>query len=260
MLKKISNIRIVSIDTPLGRWQAGLVTTLITLLVVCSFLRLSYWQYMRSLEKTQWSIAHAQLKEKIKNSPLSYQQALDLWPKVQTNLASLPIQVNGHFLNSGLIFHDNRTLNNQAGYHTYAWFQPVSGPNLLVNFGFLPWPKGERALLPPVLTLPVGKKISLAGKIMVLNPAFTLKKDTQKNCQTAMLLQTIDINQLRQNCQKQLAPFSILLEPDSFTTKHARNINQTLFLGTTAEKHQGYAIQWLIFAVIALGLWIKLNF
>lgn len=225
------------------RFRFRLIPFIVTLLLVALGCSLAYWQTQR-----------AQQKEAIE----AKLQARENLPPLKTlthtftsdDMEYRRVALRGEFLKAWPIYLDNRPMNGKAGLVVVMPFQ-LQGQSqyILVARGWIPRNAHERSAIQTyqtpsgtiqiegVLKTHIGRVLQLGGSEMVRPQA---------------LLQNLEVSAFAKASQLATYPFIV---------EQTNDINDGLLrdwprASNGAEKHRGYAFQWLALAAMALVFFI----
>lgn len=235
----------------IGRYQfkAGILPTLITVLVFPCLIALGFWQLDRAEQKRVMHNVFLERKQadaiKLNERMLSADPEELYWRH---------IELSGEFKGERKIFLDNQVLNRKAGYYVYVLFSPVgSDQSVLINYGWIV-AGSDRTLLPEV-DLPNGT-VTLEGIIKgVPSTGITLEETAVESIQNNIRAQSINIGKLSNLLNEKLAPFIVRLEKES----PFGLTRQWALPGSDEAMHLGYAFQWFALAATLLVIFIVVN-
>lgn len=233
-----------------GRWsfRPSLATTLATALLLPLLVALGQWQLQRGAQKAglqaQWTVQAAL-------------PPLLIGPGDLPDLRATPgrrLLVRGDWDTGRQILLDNQVVGGQAGYQVYTPLRLADGHAVLVNRGWLPG--GARRDVAPDVHL-VSRTTLVAGSAAPPPSSGPLARQAMDATLGDGLLrvQQLDIDALSQRLGLTLAPWTLRLDPTA-PDGYLRHW-QTPGLG--AERHRAYALQWFLFAVLLVGLYVGLN-
>ncbi|MBY5994037.1 SURF1 family protein [Ferrimonas balearica] len=211
-------------------FRVGLALSL-TVLAFAVLVKLGLWQLDRAAEKRTLM---AQLEARAHQS-LS-------WPPTHNDLAGYRLSLSGQTHPQNSLLLDNQTLDGQVG---YRWLLPFEadkgGPWLLLDLGFVPVPRGSRAL-PELPAVP--DRLTVTGRLYRVghNP---LNHRLQAEPGPVTRIQALAFDALSQQWSQSVLDAVLLVEQPSELgfARPWRPIN------LSPEKHQGYALQWFGLAV-----------
>jgi cytochrome oxidase assembly protein ShyY1 len=227
------------------------------LVLLCLFISLSVWQQQRAIKKKILFAKISAFKTLSHTKDLTLPQLVNDFQQLGQGISDARLVVNGHFLNMPLLYLDNKSVHGVSGYQLLAFFAVNnSDTRLLVNLGWHPLMNQRREPL-PTLQLQTGPT-QLVGRVYAPQEgAFHLGNQM---IEANSRLQWIDIPRLSQEKQLLLYPFLLRLissTPEVSQVALNRNWPDRETVGITPEKHFGYALQWALFALILIGIWIK---
>lgn len=224
----------------LKRWLVWLLVASL-FAVACVFL--SQWQFQRRAEAVA----------KINLIHQNYDQA----PVALSELASLksfdagyewrPARITGNFLPEKAVLVRNRPYNGQPGFLQVVPFELATGELIAVETGWLP--TGSKQDSPDVLPLPDTQQRELVIRLRTAEP--TLGRDAP-----AHQLGTINIVEL---VKREKLSGDVYLEVYGRATNSYSSADFPKVLlkpELTEGNHLSYALQWILFALMAFGaLW-----
>ncbi|MBY5923551.1 SURF1 family protein [Ferrimonas balearica] len=219
---------------------------LLTVLAIGVLVKLGMWQLDRAEEK-RTLMADLASRESVSLSwPLPGDPAEQLAGHRVSGIAT-PVPGKALLL-------DNQTREGQVG---YRWLQPVrlddqEAPWLLLDLGFIPVPRGSRAL-PALLALP--ERFMVEGRLYQVghNP---LNPDLLPEAGAITRIQALNMAQLSAHWSASIVPVVMLVESPS-ELGYPRSWEP---INLSPEKHQGYALQWFGLAVaLTVILLVMLN-
>lgn len=241
----------------LGSWKfsPGLLSSLVTLLLMPLFVYLGFWQMTRYQEK----LNHQQALITRTHAPI-----IQDIPASNTELNPLlryrQLKVTGHFLNEHQIYLDNQIVQGQAGYRVITPFKLIGEPKLLlVDRGWIPLGK-SRNELPIVKTMLQQQTLIGTINLPVNGLQFhnwfsrAAEKTTTQNA-WPFRTQRIEFLNLELLLSQKLYPFILQLNPQDplgFSI-------QPITFNPPPSRHLGYAIQWFIMAGAVLLYYLVIN-
>lgn len=230
-----------------GRWSASWFMTVLTLLAVLCFVRLGFWQWHRAQEKRaiagQFEAGNA--------------TATDLGARSTDSLPRYTqVRVHGRYDDAHQFLLENISHDGLPGYQVLTPLLLAGGRTLLVNRGWVPLSASRRD--PPKVGLDeaVGE-ISPAGKLDALPVAGIslghLAPD--ENAPWPRLTSFPSMADLSAALKRPVEARQLLLNADE-PLGYMRDWHPT---GLGPERHIAYAVQWWGFAVLAVGLYARLN-
>ncbi|MCG9755177.1 SURF1 family protein [Shewanella insulae] len=223
---------------------------LVTLLVFTILVKLGLWQLDRAAEKQalQQALTHKQAA-----APLDYQGLLALGER--ESLTGYRLAVKATPVNTPIILLDNQVYEGRVGYLAYQVMRvetevKAEAPLLLVELGFID--SGlDRQKLPHLSRL--NQEVALSGRVYqrASNP---LSQHLLAEAGSPMRIQNLNLPELSQTLKLPLAP--AILQPEAIPGSALPHPWQPLPM--SAQKHQGYALQWFSMATVFLMLMIYL--
>ncbi len=241
----------------IGQWcfKPGLISSLVTLLLIPLFVHLGIWQLERWQEKLQQQrILESRLNENIWQFDELIPDNIDIPQDYLNALRYRQVQVEGYFLNHRQILLDNQIVNGQAGYHVITPFQPKSHhPILLIHRGWIPMGLSRETI--PIIE-PIAIPIALVGSIQQpLRRGIVWQKPAHSLEEWPLRIPQIDFQALSHLLSQEVFPFIVQLRPNDpkgFQT-------EPISLQLPADRHLGYAIQWFMIAVAAFIYYCAIN-
>lgn len=233
-----------------GHWlfRPGLATTLATALLLPLLLALGAWQLQRGAQK---SALQAEWTTQAALPPLH------IGPGDLSDLRTAPgrrLLVRGDWDTRRQILLDNQVVGGQAGYQVYTPLRLADDQAVLVNRGWLPG-GARRDVAPDVHLVPRATLVAGSaapppspGPLAQQAMDVTLGDDLLR-------VQHLDIEALSQRLGLKLAPWTLRLDPAA-PDGYLRHWQAP---GLGAERHRAYALQWFLFAVLLIGLYVGLN-
>ncbi|MCL1093857.1 SURF1 family protein [Shewanella kaireitica] len=217
-----------------------------TLMVFTILVKLGFWQLERAEQKLQWQTA---LSQRQNASVLTYEQLLAKLGN--DNLTGYKLSTQVAPILQQVFLLDNQTVNGRVGYLAYQAFEvSPDKPWLLVELGFEPG-SVDRSILPNVAALTAPLKLSGRVYQKQMNP---MSSELMAETGSPMRIQNLNIEQLALLINKPLAP--VVLQPNNIPGDSRVHPWQPIPL--SAQKHQGYAVQWFsmagVFGLIMLFL------
>lgn len=208
----------------------GLVIALVLVM-----LKLAFWQLDRAAQKEQ-------LLEQWNKSPQLLREPLS---DVAENVFQ-KVTVAGSLRDQRYFLLDNKTRKGRVGYEVLAPFK-YQQHWLIVNLGWVAGSVDRKVL--PQLILPE-EPVQLTGWLKKVESAFKLKDD-QWQQSWPVRIQQVDLKKMQQSLGiEQLGNYILLVEDPLLATFITawRPVNMSV------EKHQAYALQWLLMALVLSGL------
>lgn len=219
--------------------------SLVVVLLIPLFLSLGIWQLNRAEQKRE--IKHLQLS-RMNQAPLE----LSTNPSLNADQAEYrSIVAFGTLLPEKSILIENRKFRGRQGFHVVAPLRIAGdGRYLLINRGWIPASDNLKA---PSFSTPEGLVTVIGRATRPTPPALRLHRVIDQEPGQHWPYLTLD--EYREWSGLDLYPFLLLQTNDQESTF----IRDWPLDAADDTMHIGYAIQWFAFAVIALGIWLKLS-
>jgi len=214
--------------------------------------KLGLWQLERAEFKSSWDET---LSERQHQAAMNFDSLLQVITEhtsaansEQHTLTGYRIAVSASPVSKQILLLDNQIYQGQVGYLAYQVFQVnASSPNLLVELGFVPAAK-DRRVLPNISAISAGR-YKLIGRIYQ-KQANPLSDHLMAETGNPIRFQNLALDELSQLLGYSLLP--VVLQPDNVPDLSLPQPWQPIPL--SAQKHQGYALQWFTMAAVFLGL------
>ena len=233
-----------------GRWEFAprLVPSIAALVAIVLFVELGFWQLRRADESRTQQVTRseqAQLPSLDLNRLAAERMDSMLWRSAT---------VSGRWLASPEVLLDNQMMAGRVGYLVFGLLRPEGcACALLVNRGWIDAGPDRRAI-PDLGRLP--DTASLLGRLAPLPPAGVGVRNDVEHLQGGLMrVQRMELADIHLDPGIRLLPVTLRLDPESsdgFVRTWAQPAHK-------AERHQAYALQWFIFALLAAGLYCYLN-
>jgi surfeit locus 1 family protein len=216
---------------------------IVAMAAVAILVGLGVWQLDRAVQKkrllSEFTAHSRELSIRVTAQPLDPDRAY------------FPAHARGEFDSAGQFLLDNRTHKGQPGFHVLTPFRiNDSNVHILVDRGWIPL-TGTRETLPQPQT-PDGMR-EIRGQLAVPTPGFTLEREAPPF--DAPLRQNLDLAGLANLAPYPLQPYVLRLGPDEFGG-FVREWPAPASL--SVSRHQAYAIQWFVMAVVFIGVFVAL--
>ncbi|MCG9748637.1 SURF1 family protein [Shewanella sp. Isolate8] len=215
---------------------------LVTLLVFTVLVKLGLWQQGRAAEKQALQQA---LELKQAAAPLDYRQLLNL--AEHEPLTGYRLEVTATPVDAPAILLDNQVYEGRVGYLAYQVMRvEADAPLLMVELGFID--SGlDRQKLPQITRM--AQTVTLSGRVYqrASNP---LSQHLLPEVGDPMRIQNLNLTELSQQLGMPLAP--AILQPEAIPGGALPH--PWLPIPMSAQKHQGYALQWFSMATVFLML------
>ncbi|MEI6894017.1 MAG: SURF1 family protein [Colwellia sp.] len=224
----------------------------LTLIVFVCLLKLSFWQYNRGFAKEQRALRITQLNQQ---SPLTLNQVVKLSTEKQVtgneSINDFPVTITGIFDSEHIFLLDNQVENRSLGYRV---LQVIETPThkVLVNLG---WIQGSinRNILPDIP--PLHGQYKFQGHIRLVELGLMLQAQDFSQVSWPLRVQQIELLKFSTLIHKPLLPFIIYVNQNE-SLGYKKNWHPMVM---PAEKHFGYAFQWIALAIAWLILMISLK-
>lgn len=228
----------------LRRW----IVLLAALAAVAATVRLGVWQLSRAAQK---EALQAGLQARAALPPLPAAE-LARSAEEAAGQHQRRIALAGHWRAEHSVFLDNRQMNGRPGFLVLTPLELAPGDAVLVQRGWAPRHRLDRALLPEVPT-PAGR-VSVAGRIAA--PPAALYEFAAG--ETGRLRQNIDLGAYARETGLALRPLTLLQTVDP--APHDGLQREWPAPAADVHKHYGYAFQWFALATLitALYVWFQL--
>ena len=220
--------------------------TILALLLAALFVRLGFWQWQRGVNREEEWARFARGAEQVQS--LGTREVTDL-PLFQR------ISVAGQLDPAHQFLLDNRIWQGRAGYEVLTPLLRAGMPALLVDRGWVPF-SGARARLPEIgFASPA--QVRLTGRIGALpSPGLASGRSAPaREGAWPKVTSYPDMAQLQAALGTRLAPRILLLDPAA-AFGYLRDWQAP---GISPLRHFSYAIQWWIFAVAVLVIWVFMS-
>lgn len=215
------------------------VWLLITLTVFVILIKLGWWQLSRAVEKEQQL---QQLASWQAEGPLSWTQLQQL-PLAEADLVQIADQAR--WLAPRVWLLDNKMVQSRIGYDVVI---PVQfnrfDPPVLVNLGWVP-AAGSRNELPDIV---IPEELPIRGLLRTSFGSFRLGQNLEAGGDWPMRIQQIELESINPYLPEPALPAVIYQMEQSPFLPHYQPVV------LPPEKHRGYALQWFMLGVAALGV------
>ncbi|HTU65897.1 MAG TPA: SURF1 family protein [Steroidobacteraceae bacterium] len=223
--------------------------TLVTVLLLASFVSLGRWQWHRGEAK---QLAWAEFDRATTQPPVDAPAHLDTAPRYQM------IRLRGRFDGQHQFLLDNRFFKGEVGYEVLTPFAMADGRRILVNRGWVPF-LGYRDRLPDI-SLPresVESEVTIIGRLDELpSPGLASgRAPPAADANWPKLTAFPSHEELQSALREPIARRLVLMSGagDGFAREWSPP-------GLAPDRHFSYAIQWWGFALVLLVLYFGLNF
>ena len=216
-------------------WKRWLIWLLLATIFAISCAFLSQWQFDRRAHR----VAEISLVQNNYDSPPVSLEGLkttaaDKWR---------PVTVEGHYLLDQQLLVRNRPQNGQPGFETVLPFQTVGGEVLIVSRGWLA--TGSKTDSPDRVPLPSGANQTITARLV----AFEVRPNRDA---PAGQIAGINVDELKAKVESDFRQdwyLRLISESDQQST----NPTPLLKPSTDEGNHLSYALQWILFAILAFA-------
>ena len=236
----------MSITVDSFQFNPGVLSSLLTAVLLYTMISLGYWQLDRADYKDT-------LQQKIEQRKNLIPAGLDQLTSSKDERHYLPVKFIGEYDLEHSFLLDNKIYNGRVGYHIYTPAQTSSSALVLVNRGFIA--QGESREQLPELDTPAGK-VELQG-LLNLTPsrALVLADNLHDTERWPMVLQYVDLAELSKMLGHELYDMVLWLDQEE-----AGAFEYDLpVLNLNAAKNNGYAFQWFSLSLALLLIYIFVN-
>ncbi|QIR13245.1 SURF1 family protein [Shewanella aestuarii] len=240
-----------------GLGWATLIFILITVSVFSVLVKLGLWQLERAQYKQAWEQTLLARQSQPALSVEQLQNTIQALPN-QDQAASLTgyrLAISASPVTNSILLLDNQVFEGQVGYLVYQVFsiQPES-TKIVVELGFIGADK-DRRVLPQIPAIPAGD-YTLIGRVYQ-KQANPLSEHLLAESGNPTRIQNLAMNELAEHLGYPVLP--VVLQPDN--VPHSTLPQPWHPIPLSAQKHQGYALQWFTMAAVFLGLmtWLAIK-
>ncbi|MDO3387745.1 SURF1 family protein [Gilvimarinus sp. SDUM040013] len=227
-------------SSPSLKWTPSTPLLIFTALFFPVLIALGVWQLDRADEKQQMETL---LNERQSNAPVAINGRALIDPYTR-------IIAEGEFDNSRLWLVDNRQRGGRPGYEVVQPFILSSGPEVLVNRGWVVAPSTREEL--PVVNLVAGRQM-LFGSVAVVSDHPMLSAQTDSDAWPKIITQIVP----EQMIAGDHTVTEYYVRIDAASVGALRTEWQPINM--SASKHTGYAVQWFAMALALFILSIFAN-
>ena len=230
--------------------------TLFTVILVPALIMLGFWQLSRADEK---EVLGAMFDARAQQTASSLNEAT-LWERTASELAYLPVKLEGELVLDSYLLLDNRVMSGRYGNEVVALVNLGNGTSVLINRG---WVKSDPARLTlPEVPQPDGMR-STKGHVYVAPGDPYLLAEQPFEGSWPLTVQALEMQKLAPIVQARtgtrLFPYPVRLDAGEDL---ALDIDWQV-VNVRPEKHRGYAVQWfsmagmlaLLYALRSTNLW-----
>lgn len=209
------------------------------------FLSAAHWQYGRARFKDQLAREFA--------AALTVTDAPNLDAALQTPASGAyrAVQLQGQLDLAHLLLLDNQVREGQVGVQVFAPLTTASGQHVLVQLGWRPWPNRQN---PPELpNIPV--EFDQVG-LLAPAPAAGVIADSVGQGPYPRVLMSLEPAKVAASLNRSPMLDQVFWPKASADSGFVRDWHPP---GIGAERHRGYALQWLSFAIAAVFFFLYLH-
>ncbi len=222
------------------------VASLLTILLVMLFGKLSLWQWHRYHIKQNLQMLYQTQSHAVPERIEDYLKRIN---KEKEGVVFHHVILRGHYLTTQYLL-DNQTHQGRIGFNVITPFQLESGQIILVNRGFIP------ASIHRQITASIAldtKPLTISGLLTIPSHAFVLGEILEKdNGNGPKKIMRVDPVILAKDLQRPVAPYIFLLDPSNSSGFYREWALPNLW----AERSLGYCFQWLALALLTMVLYL----
>jgi surfeit locus 1 family protein len=247
MFQAIRRIRLLSINIAGFHFNPGLISTIVTMVMLYTMISLGFWQ----LDRYAFKINLKNQLEQRKSLPAA--SDLSLLPKPQESRRYYPVRITGHYESGRSFLLDNKVYQGQPGYHVYTPFITTSGTELLVNRGFVPLGRTRKDLPDASVT----ENITEISGLLNFPPSRTIELGTYKidYHHWPVVVQHIDLTEISQVLHQPVYDMVLWLNQDQAGIKQY----DLPVLNLKIAMHKGYAFQWFAMSTALVIIYFVVN-
>lgn len=250
IISAIRQFRLVSIRIASFHFNPGLVSTLVTIALLCIMVSLGFWQ----LDRAEFKDTLQQNIEQRKNLSAV---GLDELPESDEERRYMPVQFFAEFDAAHSFLLDNKILNGRVGYHVFTPARISDSRAVLVARGFVEAGRTRDQL--PDLKTPSGPFLISGLLDMPPSRAIVLADDVHRSVRWPVVLQYIDLAEIRQMLGYDLYDMVLWLDADESIADDAVFSYDLPVLNLNAAKNTGYAFQWFAMSAALLIIYVVVN-
>lgn len=238
--------RLLSVHVAGYHFNPGLLSTLLTIIMLYILVSLGFWQLDRAHFKDT-------LQQNIEQRKSLAAVSLDTLSGPRDERRYHSVHVKGSYDPSHSFLLDNRTFEGRVGYHVLTPLITDDGRAILINRGFID--QGHRRDEYPDLSV-TDAEVTISGLLDIEPPRGLVLTEYQHVADHwPVVLQHLDIEELSGMLGYQLYDMVLWLDKDkigSFTY-------DLPVLNLNSAKNNGYAFQWFAMAVALIIIYIAVN-
>ncbi len=228
------------------RFQPPWWASLLTLIGVLLFVKLSLWQWHRYHYKKNIQLSYAAETIAPAKPLLSV-----LAPLINNKNVFIHVSATGYYDTHQFLL-DNRISDGRVGFEVITPLMLTDGQTILVNRGFVP-ANVNRQLMQSIE--PPSGLVQLEGFLILPEKIFVLGNIITPPMSWPIKIMRIDSEYLSPPLHAKLLPQVILLSPQS----SGGFVREWSPPNLWAERSLGYCFQWLAFAALAIILYLVMN-
>jgi surfeit locus 1 family protein len=242
----LRQFRLISVNIASYHFNPGLLSTLITAVLLYTMVSLGFWQLDRAEFKDS---LQQKIIERKNLSPADFTEL----PQSEDDRRYYPLKFYGEYDAEHSFLLDNKVLNGQAGYHVFTPVKFDDARFILVNRGFIKLGQSRDDL--PVIETP-GGRIAFQGVLDLTPPrALLLAENVQETARWPIVLQYIDLDEVAKILDYPLYDMVLWLDKDQ-----AGSLEYDLpTLNLNSAKNNGYAFQWFALTLALLLIYLVVN-
>jgi surfeit locus 1 family protein len=246
IFQALRRYRLISVKLAKFHFNPGLISTIVTMVMLYLMISLGLWQLDRADYKQALESALEQRKS------LSAKN-LELLPQSKDERRFMPVRLNGHYVSDKSLLLDNKIFHGQVGYHVYTPFMMDTGKQILVNRGFVPQGKSRQDL--PDTSISADPLI-ISG-ILDLPPSRTVTLSAYQHQfgNWPVVVQHIDLAEISQVLQSGIYDMVLWLDENQVGSKQY----DLPVLNLNSAKHTGYAFQWFAMSLALIIIYLVVN-
>jgi surfeit locus 1 family protein len=250
-VRRINGANYALVTTPAARrFRPRLWPTLAAALLLALFIAAGQWQWTKAGIKSA-------LQQQLDARSAEAEQAMPTTPVDAQSIIYRKVIARGHYETQYQILIDNRSHQQQAGYHVITPLRlEGSDVRLLVNRGWVP-ALAEHDQLPQFAT-PGGTLDVRGTAVLPASRFFTLGKDMAGRAgEWQSVWQNLDLARYASAVRFPIQPVVIELDGRSDAGGFVREWRRP---DQGVRTNLGYALHWWAFAATTVALWLRLNF
>ena len=249
IIHRIRSYRLFSLKAGRYRLSPGIVSTLVTLILLYTMISLGFWQSGRAEYKDT-------LQQQIEQRKNMSASGLDELPVSVEDRRYMPVAVRGEYDLGHSFLLDNRILKGRVGYHVYTPVRLSEHRAILVARGFLDIGRTREQL--PEFETPAGM-VQIEGLLdQPPSRALVLSDYIQQTDHWPVVLQHIDLEEISNMLGYKLYDMVVWLN-DKPGYENGLFEHDLPVLNLNAAKNRGYAFQWFAMSFALLIIYVFVN-